>query len=58
MFSPNERARIQARSGCADETIKAYPKCREASRMRIERAAKEEGITLPSATPDPTEGGR
>lgn len=53
-LTPNERARIQARSGCAEETIRRYPNVREASRLRIERAAEEEGISLavtPSEAP-------
>lgn len=54
MFSPNERARLHARSGCALETIKAYPQVREVSRLRIEAAAREEGIALP-ATHEPDE---
>lgn len=55
-MTPNERARIRARSGCAEETIKAYPNVLEASRIRIERAAKEEGIELPP-TPAANETG-
>ena len=48
-LSPNERARIRARSGCAEESIKRYPDNREATRLRIERAAREEGIALTAA---------
>lgn len=45
----NERARIAAESGCAQGTIKRYPKVREASAKRIEDAAKRLGIRLPKA---------
>lgn len=48
-LSPNERLRIRARSGLADETIRAIEQgrpVREASRMRFERAAAEEGVSL------------
>lgn len=54
MFTPSERARIQAKSHCAAETVKAYPNCREASRLRIEAAAREEGIVLPGASSSST----
>lgn len=38
-LTPLQRARIRAVSGCADETIKKYPRVSDASRKRIERAA-------------------
>jgi hypothetical protein len=47
-LTPNERARIRARSGLAEETIRAIEDgrpVREASRLRFDRAAEEEGIT-------------
>jgi hypothetical protein len=48
-LTPNERARIRARSGLADETISRVERgepVREASEIRFERAAAEEGIAL------------
>jgi hypothetical protein len=57
-FTPNQRARLQARSGCAQETIKRYPHVTEASRLRIERAAREESIDLSAAPAPVTEGAR
>jgi hypothetical protein len=57
-MSPLQKLRIRARSGVASETLNNYlenPKrVREASRFRIETAAREEGIALPApsaATP-------
>lgn len=56
-LTPNERARIRARSGCAEETIRRYPNVREVSRLRIERAAEEEGISLAVAQADESSQG-
>lgn len=57
-FTPHERARLQARSHCSPETIERYPNVREATRLRIQEAARLEGITLPGSAahldgPDP-----
>ena len=49
-LTANECARLAARSFCALDTIRRYPNVREASRMRIERAAAEEGIDLARVT--------
>ena len=43
-YTPNERARIQAISGCSERTIRRYEQGlaqHEATRLRIERAAAE-----------------
>jgi hypothetical protein len=48
--TPNERARIRARSGLAEDTIRAIERgenVREASRLRYERALAEEGLSPP-----------
>jgi hypothetical protein len=48
--TPNERARIRARSGLAEDTIRAIERgdsVREASRLRYERACIEEGLSAP-----------
>lgn len=45
--TPIERARIRARSGLAEDTIKAIERganVREASMLRYQRAIAEEGI--------------
>jgi hypothetical protein len=48
-LSPNEKARIRARSGLAIETIvkcwNGTGRVQEASRLRFDRALVEEGIT-------------
>ena len=49
VFSPNQRARIQAESGCRQLTIYKYPAVGEASRMRIERACRLLDIQLPTS---------
>lgn len=49
MLTPNQRARIIARSGLARETVVKIERnetVREASRLRFDRAAAEEGIVL------------
>ena len=54
--TPNERARIRARSGLAEDTIRAIERgenVREASMLRYERACVEEGI---DASPPPLAG--
>lgn len=53
-LTPNERARIRARSGCDDATIKRFARgdrVTDATAMRIQRAAAEEGIILSPPTP-------
>jgi hypothetical protein len=48
-LTPNERARVQARSGLATDTIRAIElgqSVREASLLRFRRAVSEEGITV------------
>ena len=48
-LTPNEKARIRARSGLAEETISRIERgerVREASRLRFDRAAVEEGIAV------------
>jgi hypothetical protein len=49
-----ERLKIRARSGVADETLRAYLRdprlVRDVSARRIEEAAKAEGITLPASS--------
>lgn len=53
MFTPNERARIRASSGCSERTIKRYEQGEQVfdtTRLRIERAAVEQGIPLPART--------
>jgi hypothetical protein len=49
-MTPMQRLRIRARSGVADETLKSYlddPRnVRDATRVRIEAAARAEGIDL------------
>jgi hypothetical protein len=46
-LTPHERALIRAETGCDERTLKRYPDVREASAMRIEKAAKLLGIRLP-----------
>ena len=51
-LTPNERARIRARSGLAEETvtrIELGKPVKEASLLRCERAVAEEGIDLDDA---------
>lgn len=54
-LKPMQKLRIRARSGVADETLKNYledpTRVRDVTRMRIEEAARAEGIELPSLTP-------
>lgn len=53
-LTPNEKARIRARSGLADETmgrIERGESVREASRLRFERALVDEGIDIRQPTP-------
>jgi hypothetical protein len=55
-MTPNERARIRARSGLDEKTIvkiERGERVREASRLRFERAAREEGIAAASTTTTP-----
>jgi hypothetical protein len=47
-FTPMQRAAIRAKSGCDDTTIKKYPRVREVSAIRIEQAARELGLPLPT----------
>lgn len=47
-LSAIDRARIRASSHCDEGTIRRYPVVSEASRARIERAAAELGIALPT----------
>lgn len=49
-LSPQDRLRIRAESGCADETVKKYPRVSDASKRRIERASAVLGIVLPGAS--------
>jgi hypothetical protein len=49
-FTPMQRAAIRSKSGCDDATIKRYPNVRDASAMRIERAAQELGIPFTGVT--------
>ncbi len=51
-FTPSERARIQAASHCDAKTVRAYPNVREASRLRIEQAARELGIAIDTTKVD------
>lgn len=48
-----QKLRIRARSGVAEETLQNYltdpSSVRDASRVRIEEAARAEGIALPRA---------
>lgn len=58
-LSPNERVRVQARSGLAIETIRAIElgaNVREASRLRFDRAVTEEGISLSLNSAPPSRG--
>lgn len=48
MFSLADRRRIREESGCADETIRAFPHVRDVSRKRIERACTSLGIDVPA----------
>jgi hypothetical protein len=48
MFSLTDRRRIREESGCADETIRAFPHVRDVSRRRIERACTSLGIVVPA----------
>jgi hypothetical protein len=50
MFSLTDRRRIREESGCADETIRAFPHVRDVSRRRIERACVSLGISTPATT--------
>lgn len=61
-MSPLQKLRIRARSGIAAETLNNYladpESVREASRYRIETAAREEGISLPNGASAQSDGGR
>jgi DNA-binding LacI/PurR family transcriptional regulator len=51
MLTPRQKLRIRVLSGVADDTLTKYLRdrasVREASRLRIEAAARTEGIALP-----------
>jgi hypothetical protein len=55
VLTPMQRLRIRARSGVADESLRNYledpASVRDATRMRIEEAARAEGIALPGRAP-------
>ena len=56
-LSPQDRIRLRAESGCADETVKKYPHVSDASKRRIERAAATLGIALPNVPSPPPHAG-
>ncbi len=54
-LTPHQLACIHETSGCSLKTIRNYPRGREATRRRIERAAAERGIALTTAGPQKRE---
>ncbi len=50
-LSPHDRARLRAQSFCDEQTLRKYPDVSQASKLRIEQAAKMLGIALPGSTP-------
>lgn len=50
-LSPHDRARLRALCFCDELTLKKYPRVSAASKLRIERAAKDLRIVLPVHTP-------
>lgn len=52
-MTPMQKLRVRARSGVAESTLRHYlddpMSVRDATRMRIENAARDEGVTLSHA---------